>query len=63
MGLPPRVFYTLSDVTARGDCSLADLAGWASAGRFNIVTALPREMHVAPGGERLAFRNGPHLVH
>jgi hypothetical protein len=41
MGLPPRVFYTLSEVTARWDCSLADLAGWATAGHFDIVTALP----------------------
>jgi len=41
MGLPPRVFYTLSEISIRWDCSLADLAGWASAGRFDIVTALP----------------------
>ena len=40
MGLPPRVFYTLSEVTARWDCSLADLAGWAMAGRFDIVTGI-----------------------
>lgn len=41
MGLPPRVFYTLSEVTALWNCQLADLAGWAAAQRFDIVTALP----------------------
>ncbi len=40
MGLPPRVFYTLSEVAVRWDCSLADLAGWAMAGRFDIVTGI-----------------------
>ena len=40
MGLPPRVYYTLQEVSARWDCSLADIAGWASVGRFDIVTAM-----------------------
>jgi hypothetical protein len=42
-----RVFYTLSEVTARWDCSLSDLAGWAMAGRFDIVTGI--EPMVADG--------------
>lgn len=40
MGLPPRVYYTLHEASIRWDCTLADIAGWASAGRFQIVTAL-----------------------
>jgi hypothetical protein len=40
MGLPPRVFYTLQEAAARWDCTLADIAGWASVGRFDIVTAI-----------------------
>ncbi len=40
MGLPPRVYYTLQEAAHRWDCSLADIAGWAAAGRFDIVTAI-----------------------
>jgi hypothetical protein len=40
MALPPRVFYTLQEVSVRWDCSLSDIAGWASVGRFDIVTAI-----------------------
>lgn len=40
MALPPRVYYNLQEVSARWDCSLADIAGWASVGRFDIVTAI-----------------------
>ncbi len=40
MGLPPRVYYTLQEAAIRWDCSLADIAGWASVGRFDIVTAI-----------------------
>jgi hypothetical protein len=40
MALPPRVFYTLHEVAIRWDCTLSDLAGWASVGRFDIVTAI-----------------------
>lgn len=41
MALPPRVYFTLQEAAARWDCSLADIAGWASVGRFDIVTAIP----------------------
>ncbi|MBC7285862.1 hypothetical protein [Hoeflea sp.] len=41
MALPPRVHFTLHEAAARWDCSLADIAGWASIGRFDIVTAIP----------------------
>lgn len=40
MGLPPRVYYTLNEVTARWGCNIADIAGWADAGRFRIVTGI-----------------------
>ncbi len=41
MALPPRLYSTLHEAAARWDCSLADIAGWASVGRFDIVTAIP----------------------
>lgn len=40
MALPPRVYFTLQEAAARWDCSLADIAGWASVGRFHIVTGI-----------------------
>ncbi len=40
MALPPRVYFTLHEAAARWDCTLADIAGWASIGRFDIVTAI-----------------------
>ncbi|WP_322895636.1 MULTISPECIES: hypothetical protein [unclassified Yoonia] len=41
MALPPRVYFTLHEAAARWDCTLADIAGWASVGRFDICTAIP----------------------
>lgn len=41
MGLPPRVYFTLHEVTARWGCNIADVAGWADAGRFRILTGIP----------------------
>jgi hypothetical protein len=41
MALPPRVFFTLHEVTARWGCNIADIAGWADAGRFRILTGIP----------------------
>ena len=40
MALPPRVFYTLQEVTARWGCNIADVAGWADAGRFRVITGI-----------------------
>ena len=40
MALPPRVFFTLHEVTARWGCNIADVAGWADAGRFRIITGI-----------------------
>jgi len=41
MALPPRVYFTLHEVTARWGCNIADVAGWADAGRFRILTGIP----------------------
>ncbi len=41
MGLPQKVFYSVSEVSVRWECSLADIAGWASVGYFDIVTVVP----------------------
>jgi hypothetical protein len=38
------VYFTLHEAAARWDCTLADIAGWASVGRFDIVTAIPPVM-------------------
>ncbi|MBC9247498.1 hypothetical protein H4P12_12435 [Paracoccus sp. 11-3] len=40
MALPPRTHYTLHEVTARWGCNIADIAGWADAGRFRILTGI-----------------------
>jgi hypothetical protein len=40
MGLPPRVFFTLHEVTARWGCNIADVAGWAATGKFRIMTGI-----------------------
>ena len=41
MGLPQRVFYSVNEASVRWECSLADIAGWASVGYFDIVTVVP----------------------
>ena len=41
MALPPRVYFTVHEVTARWGCNIADVAGWADAGRFRILTGIP----------------------
>jgi len=40
MGLPPRAYYSLFEAAVRWDCSLSDIAGWASVGRFDIVSGI-----------------------
>ncbi|MBJ6372730.1 hypothetical protein [Sedimentitalea arenosa] len=41
MALPPRVFFTLHEASARWGCNISDIAGWADAGRFRILTGIP----------------------
>ena len=40
MALPPKAYYSIHEAAARWDCSLSDIAGWASVGRFDIVTGI-----------------------
>ena len=40
MNLPPRVFYTLSEAAAHWNCAVADIAGWAAAGKLRIMTGI-----------------------
>lgn len=40
MALPPRVYFTLHETSARWGCNIADIAGWADAGRFRILTGI-----------------------
>ncbi|WP_108484932.1 hypothetical protein [Oceaniglobus ichthyenteri] len=41
MALPPRVFFTLHEASARWGCNIADIAGWADAGRIRILSGIP----------------------
>jgi hypothetical protein len=40
MSLPPRVYFTLHEASARWGCSIADIAGWADAGKFRILSGI-----------------------
>lgn len=40
MALPNRVWFTLHEAAARWGCSIADIAGWADAGMFRIITGV-----------------------
>lgn len=40
MNFPPRAFYSLSEASARWDCSMADVAGWAAMGHLTLVTSI-----------------------
>jgi hypothetical protein len=40
MALPKRVWFTLHEVAARWGCNIADIAGWADAGHFCIITGV-----------------------
>ncbi len=40
MALPQRPFFSLTEAAARWGCVIADIAGWADAGRFRILTGI-----------------------
>ena len=40
MALPPRVFFSVQEVSARWGCNVADVAAWANADRFRILTGI-----------------------
>lgn len=41
MGLPPRAFWTINEAAARWGCTNADIVGWASSGRLELVAGIP----------------------
>lgn len=41
MALPPRAFFTLHETASRWGCMIADIAGWATEGKLDIVTGIP----------------------
>lgn len=41
MKLPHREYFTVHEVAARWGCTIADIAGWSSKGRIDIVTGIP----------------------
>lgn len=41
MRLPQREYYTVHEVATRWGCTIADIAGWSSKGRLDIVTGVP----------------------
>ena len=40
MNLPPRAFYSLTEISARWGCTAADLAGWAATDHLTLVTSI-----------------------
>jgi hypothetical protein len=40
MALPPRAYYSVTELTYRWECSLHDLLGWAAVEKFDIMTML-----------------------
>jgi len=40
MALPPRTFFTLHETASRWGCAVADIAGWATEGKLDIVTGI-----------------------
>ena len=40
MVLPQRVWFTVHETAARWGCNIADIAGWADAGHFDIITGI-----------------------
>ena len=38
--MPQRPFFSLTEAAARWGCVIADIAGWADAGRFRILTGI-----------------------
>jgi hypothetical protein len=40
VALPPRVYFSLYEASVRWDCSISDIAGWASQGKLKIMTGI-----------------------
>ena len=41
MALPPRAFFNLHETASSWGCMIADIAGWATEGKLDIVTGIP----------------------
>lgn len=41
MGLPPRVFFTIFEVSARWGCTPADIIGWSALDKIELITGVP----------------------
>jgi hypothetical protein len=41
MALPQRAFFTLHETASRWGCTIADIGGWATEGKLDIVTGIP----------------------
>ena len=41
MTLPKREYYTIHEVATRWGCTIADIAGWSSVGKLDIITGIP----------------------
>ena len=41
MALPPRAFFTVYETAPRWGCMIADIAGWATEGKLDIITGIP----------------------
>jgi hypothetical protein len=53
MALPPRVFFTLHETAARWGCTIADIAGWVSDGKLDMLTGISA---VTCGSDRVSGR-------
>src|SRR6056297_2528631 len=40
MALPQRAFFTLHETASRWGCTIADIGGWATEGKLDIVTGI-----------------------
>lgn len=40
MNLPPRVFYSLTEISARWGCPAPDIAGWTVTDHLTLVTSI-----------------------
>ena len=40
MGLPQRFFYSMHEAAVRWGCTISDIAGWAAAGKLQIITGI-----------------------
>ncbi|MEN8952810.1 hypothetical protein [Planktotalea arctica] len=41
MALPQRAFFTLHETASRWGCTIADIGGWATEGKLDIITGIP----------------------